>query len=115
MNAVVVDDDHLARLDFADKLSLNEVKCTALRRQNKCVIQFAQNQRSKTKWIANPNNFFLAHNHEREGTVDLAKRGQHVPMAARLSEQMQNDLAIDGGLKNRAAAFQLIAQGRCIN
>jgi hypothetical protein len=36
-------------------------------------------------------------------------------MAGRLSEQVQNDLTIDGGLKNRPATFQLIAQGSRID
>src|ERR1700751_2183679 len=115
VDAVVVDDDHFAWLYFADKLGVNEIKCTAFRRQNKGVFQFAQNQGSKTKWIANSHNFFLTHDHERERPMELAKGGQHVPMAGRLSEQVQNDPAIDGRLKNRPATFQLIAQGCSIN
>ena len=50
-----VDDQHLAGLDLANVLGVDQVKGTRLRRHAPRVVQFAQHQRAKAARVANRN------------------------------------------------------------
>src|SRR5260370_18929286 len=61
MNTLVINNNDFAGLYLADKFGVDEVKPAGLRRQNQCAVQFAQNQRSTTTRIPNPDDFAFSH------------------------------------------------------
>ena len=70
----------------------------------------ADAERAKTVRIAKAEDFALAHQHDREGAFDTPQRGKDTAGTARLREQVEDNLAVDGGLKYRALGFQFFAK-----
>src|SRR5262245_50536998 len=63
--------------------------------------------------IANADQFLFRHDHERIGALNAADAFDEivaVTVEAGLCHQVEDDLAINGGLENRATRFQLLAQ-----
>jgi hypothetical protein len=61
---ILVDDDDLTRLDFADDFRVNQIEGAGLGRENIRPIETPQHQRTKTKRIAHADDFALTHDHE---------------------------------------------------
>ena len=51
-NAVFVDDDDFARLDFANELGVDEIERARFRGENVSAIEFAQDERTPAERIA---------------------------------------------------------------
>ena len=81
------------------------------RREHPGAVELAERERAKAERIAHADDFALAHHHEREGALDAPQRREHGrSRPSRLREQVQDDLAIDRRLENRAALLEFIAQ-----
>ena len=106
--AVLVDDDDFARLDVADEFGAgDDVERAALAREHPRVVDLADAERAEAERIAHADDFALAQEHERKRAVDLAQRLDEAAVAEavrRLRHEMQDDLAVDRRLENRARA-----------
>ena len=62
--------------------------------------------------ITRADHFPFGHDQQRIGTLQLTNGGDQCvfTVLSRLRKPMQYDLAVDGGLKNRTAFLQLLAQ-----
>ena len=112
-DAALVDDDNLARLDVADELGVNKVEGAGFTCEHPAVAQFAKAQWTEPVRIPDADQFLLRHDDEREGAFDAADGFDEIVLTladGRLGHEVQDDLAIDGGLEDRAASFELFAQ-----
>ena len=77
--------------------------------------QPAEHERTEPERIADADEFVFAHDDERVRALDFAHDGFERVGAVSIAgtgEQMQNDLAVDGRLENRALLFEFGAQPR---
>src|SRR6516225_50727 len=109
-NAVIIDDHDLARLDFPDEFGVDQVKGARLRSEDEGIVQSPQNQRPKPEWIPHADNLFFAHQYEGKGSFYLADRFYGILIAARLSQEMQDDFAVNRRLKDRTTRFQFVTE-----
>src|SRR5262249_51787944 len=90
--SVFVDDQYLARLDFADELRMDEIKSARLKSQDVSVMEFAQGKGTPAKRIAPPDQFAFTHDDKRERSLDSSQRRKNIPAIFRgLRQEMQND------------------------
>src|SRR5262249_10899885 len=99
-DAVVIDHHNFARLDLADKIRVDEVQSASFRRQDKCIIEFTENQWSKPEWVAHANDLLFAHQNKRKRSLDLPEGGQNVFLARGASQQVKDNLAVNRRLKD---------------
>ena len=94
---------------------MNQVERAGLARKDVGAVQLAQRQRPKPERIAHADDLPVAHDHQRKRPLHLAQRREHPAGCIRLGQQMEDDLAIDGRLKNRAVLLQFLPQHRGID
>ena len=102
---------HFARLELADELGMDQVKGARLGGEHVGAIQLAESERAEAERIAHADDLVFAHDHERKGALDFPQRGEDVTLSVRVRHQVEDDLAIDGGLENGALLLQLVAHG----
>ena len=110
----VLDDRHLPGTETAQVFRLQQVKGTGLGSEHVGVAHPSQGQGTKPPGIAHGDHLVVHLKKQAERSLDaLAGRGHgflngvavHVP-----GNEMNNDLAVHGGLKNGSRLFQLLAQ-----
>mmetsp|Transcript_519 Transcript_519/g.1439 ORF Transcript_519/g.1439 Transcript_519/m.1439 type:complete len:287 (-) Transcript_519:23-883(-) len=115
--ALVGDDDHLARFNLADKFRPDDVKGAGFRAEHIAGFQLAQNQRTYTQCIAHADQFGARHGHNGKRAFDPAQRVFH-PFGnvalQRPRHQMDDAFAVGRALEDGPAFDQLAAQGVCI-
>jgi hypothetical protein len=113
LQAVLVDDDDLAGLNVTNKFGVDEVECASFAAKDVGIAEFADAKGTETKRIARANQFLFRHQDEGIGAFQHAHGVDKRIFAAvgvGLGEQVQDDLAVHGGLENGAPGFELIAQ-----
>ena len=110
---IVVNHDHLARLDLAHILGAHQVECAGLGRDDHCVVNLADHQRPEPELIAHRDQAMLRQHDQRIRAAYLRQRLDHASrqvggMAG--GDQMNYQLAVRGGLENRTAGFESLAQ-----
>ena len=76
--AVLVDDQHFARFDLANKLGMDEIKCACFRCEHIRPVEFAKRQRSPTERIAHRDQFLFAHDDQRKRALNPAQRRKDI-------------------------------------
>ena len=116
LDAVVVDDDDLARLNVAHELGLNQVKRARLAREHIRAVEFADGERPEAVRVAHADQLVLGHDNQRIGALNPLQTLHEIVVTAvgRPGHQVQNNFTINGGLKNRSAQLQLLAKLRCV-
>ena len=111
---VLVDDDHLARLDVAHELGPEQLERAGLRRRRpRSSLALPSDQRPEPHRIAHRDQRVLGQEDQRVGAAHLAKRvggalGQR-PLA-RARDEVDDDLGVGGGLEDRAFRLEPLAQ-----
>ena len=72
--AVLVDDDDLARLDVADELGVDQIQRAGFAGEHPGVVHLADAQRAEPMRIAHADQFVLGHDDQRIGAFDPAQR-----------------------------------------
>ena len=85
---------------------MDQIKSATLGGQHIAAVEFSEAEGTKAVRVAEANNFVLAHEHDGKCPFQPAKRGKTSPVARRLGQKVQDDLAIDGGLENGPALFE---------
>ncbi len=99
--SVFVDNQHFARLNFADELGVNEIERACLRCEHICAVDFSQGEWPPPERIANGDEFTFTHDQQRKCTLNTTQRGQDIStIVRRLRKKVQNYFAIGGSLKN---------------
>ncbi len=92
---------------------MNQIKRAGLARENVGAVQLAEHQRAKPERVANADDLAIAHDHQGKRSLDLPQGRKDAARGIRLRQQMQDDLAIDRGLEDRALLLEFIPkQGR---
>ena len=78
-----IDDQHFARFDFADKLSVDQIERACFRREHVCAIDFPEGEGTPAKRIAHRDEFAFAHDQERKRTLNATQRRQHISTIVR--------------------------------
>src|SRR5262249_62260341 len=95
---------------------MNQIKSACFRCEDLRVIEFAQGERTPSKWIAHSDKFSFAHDDERERSLNPPQRRKNISAIVRwLREQVENDFAVGSGLENGAFSLELVAQEIVIN
>ena len=89
---------------------LDQVQGAALRREDIGAVFPADAERPEPVGITEAEDLAFAHEHDRERALDTAQRRKHASRVARLRQQVQDDLAINRGLKDGALAFEFLPQ-----
>ena len=113
LKALLVDDDNLAWLDVADKFGVDQVERAGFAGKDVGIAEFAYAEGAETEGVARANQFLFRHEDEGIGAFQFAQAVDERVLAAvgvRLGEQVQDDLAVHGGLENGAASFEFVAQ-----
>ena len=106
--AVFVDDDNFTRLNVAHQFGVDQIQRAGFTGQHPGAIDFPNAQGTKPMGIAHADQFLLGHDDQRISAFNLAHGLNEVVL--RLSQQVQNNFAIDGGLKDQSIRFELVAQ-----
>ena len=123
VEAVLVDEDDFAGGDVADELGLDEVEGAGLTGEDVGNVvgaafdagngEFAEDEWSETVRIAYADEFVFAHDDERVGALDAFHHvfeRMHAVTIIWVDKEVQDDLAVAGGLENGAARFEFIAE-----
>src|SRR5438093_1161594 len=120
IEAVLVDDDDFARLDIADELGVDEVEGAGFAGQDPGGSEPAQAQGAEAVRVAHTDEFLLGHDDERIGALDSADGLNEVivpavaakafGLQAGLGHEVEDDFAVHGGLEDRTAGFEFLAE-----
>ena len=108
----LIDDHDLARLQIPDEFGADQVKGACLRGEHPGIVHLAQGERAEAVGIADTDDLVLSHDDEGEGSLKSAERPDRAAhRVVGLGQQMEDDLAVDGGLEDGTAALEFGAQG----
>jgi hypothetical protein len=117
-HALRADDDHLTRLDVAQVDRANQIEGARFRSEHVAhapagKLHLTEGERAKAVRVASDDDAVVREKHQRECAFQLqqrfAQRARESALA-RACDQMQDDLSIAGGLKDRPVALQIAAQ-----
>ena len=112
-HALFVDHEDLAGLDLAHVLGADQIERAGLRRDDRRAVEIAEDQRTKALRIAHRDQRVLGQHHQRVRAAHLRERLDHALGQIgrmRAGDQMDDEFAVRGGLKNRAAGLEPLAQ-----
>ena len=113
---LVIDHNDLARLDIANEGGTDQVEGASLGGEDPTIIQLAERERPEAARIAHADDFLLTHHHHGECSSQLAERADRTAhRVVGLGQKMQDDLAVDRGLEDRATHLQFRAKGGCVD
>ena len=110
---VVIDNDNLARLHVTHELCLNQIQRAGFTTENvRATCELADAQRAEAVRIAHADHFVFGEDNERVSTLEFADGADEyiLAVAGGSGKPVQNDFAVDRGLKNGAALFKFLAQ-----
>ncbi len=111
--AVGSDDEHLARLDVADPLGVDQIERAGLRTDDVRVAEPAERQRPEPMRIAHGNQVIFRQEHQRKRALRLRDRfDQRLLRRRRLRSRVkvQQHLGVAGRLEDRSLTHQAVAQ-----
>ncbi len=109
----LVDDDHLARIDFSNIFGAHQVQRAGLRRHDRRAVQIAEYQRTEALRVAHRDHRIFRQHHQRVRAAHLRQCLRHPLRQGRLvrrRDQMNHHLAVRRRLENRARRLQPFAQ-----
>ncbi len=115
---LAVDDEHLAGRDVAHVARPDEVEGAGLARhaggpRAVAVCDLAERERAEAVRVADGDEGVVGQNHERERTLDLRERVEHLvdaAGAAALRDQVEDEFAVGRRLKQRTALLEALPQ-----
>ena len=109
-DAGFIDDHDLAGFDLEDELGVDEIEGAGLAGEDVGAIELAEDEGPEAEGIADADDLALAHDDEGKGALDLAQGAEDAGGGVRLGEEVEDDLAIDGGLEDGATLLKLLAE-----
>ncbi|EAU66753.1 hypothetical protein STIAU_2398 [Stigmatella aurantiaca DW4/3-1] len=111
--AVLVDDDHLARFDFPDELRLDEIQRRRLAGQHVAVAQPPQHHGAEAVGVSHRHQLVLRQEQEAVGPLHLAQRLGHLLLEGglpRAGDEVDDDLRVRIRLEDGAIGHERLAQ-----
>jgi hypothetical protein len=112
---VLGDHHHLAVGDVAHEAGADDFKGAGLGGQDELAGQFAQDQGADAQGVAHPDQLLVGERHQGIAAFDLADGVDEAvddPGLPRAGDEVEDDLAVGGGLADRAVGHQGLAQGQ---
>jgi len=111
--ALVAHDQDLSRLDVSDHPGLHEIERASLGGQDPGIAQLSERKWAEARGIADADHALGRQQQERERSLDAGQRPRELldqRRAGLTGQQMENDLGVGVGLKDRPVLFQLGTQ-----
>ena len=109
----MIHDHDLAWIDFGNVFCIDDVERTSFRGDHECTLFSSKSKRTPAVGIARSNELILGEDHETVGTLDLLQSISslfYLVLRPTPCNQMENDLRIGCGLKNRAFVLKTLPQ-----
>ncbi len=113
VDSLIAQNDQLTRLNFANVLGIQEIERAGFRCHDPTSTHTPQAQRTEAMRIAHRNQPVIRHQDQRERAAHLTQRiddAREKRTGTGMGDQMDDDFAVGGGLKDRAVGFELVAQ-----
>ena len=115
---ILVQDHQLARFDFADRLSPDQIKGAGLGGHQPTLPEPPQTEWAETIRISGSDHTIIRQDHHREGAPHLIERVNHPrqqSVASRMCDQVDDHLTVRRGLEDGPIGFQLVAEHRGVD
>ena len=113
-HSAAVQDDHLARLDIANELGVDQVEGASFRGQDVCIAKLSQAEGAETTRVADAVDAVLEEHDQRVCPHHFVERFRHGLRSAGLAgagKEMQNNFRIAGGLEDVALVLEVAPDG----
>ncbi len=111
MESMLIDQDYFAGVNIPDIFGLDQIQGTGLRSQDKTAIELPQAKGPETMGVPRSDQRIFRKKADGISSPDLRKGLDgllQITLFFRSGDQVDKDLAVHGGLKDRPLGFQLI-------